>query len=189
MTESVKERNVKAVQEWEKRANDVTREDELKKHETAVRNMKRCVQVGDKMEQKAFVTAREREGDKQHQMQLVEQIQTELSLLKKDNSKRMKEIAIQTKKVLFRIKYMCSPILFNCILQAEEDMSQRLLREQAKLRKSWHARDEQLAILQQERSRNLEDRYLLGEYQREQLRMARIAAVSQQQQQQVQQSE
>ena len=103
VTESVKERNVKAVQEWEKRVNDVTHEDELKKHDTAVRNMKRCVQVGDKMEQRAFVTAREKEGEKQHQMQLVDQIQNELSTLKKDNSKRMKEISIQTKKVLIEI--------------------------------------------------------------------------------------
>ncbi|KAI6657505.1 Trichohyalin-like [Oopsacas minuta] len=164
-TESLKERNAKAVQEWEKRANNVTREDGLKKREYAVRDLKKCVRAGDMMEQRAFMLARNRDQDKTQQMQLVEQLENDLYALKRDNTKKMKEIAMQTKK-------------------DEENMSQRLSRERAKLRKSWHARDEQLAILQQERSRNLEERYLLGEYQREQQRVERIVALSQAHQQQ-----
>ena len=65
-----------------------------------MRELKRCVRAGDVLEQRAFMLARDREGDKLHQLQMVEQLHGELSALRRDNSRKMKEIAIQTKKVL-----------------------------------------------------------------------------------------
>ena len=100
-TESLRDRNARAVEEWEKRATDVTREDEQKKREDAVRELKRCVRSGDVLEQRAFVLARDREGEKVHQMQLVEQLQGELSTLKRDNSRKLKDISTQGQKVSY----------------------------------------------------------------------------------------
>ena len=98
-TESLRDRNARAVEEWEKRASDVTREDEQKKRGDAVRELKRCVHAGDALEQRAFLLARDREGEKVQQMQLVDQLQGELSALRNNNSKKLKDIALQTKRV------------------------------------------------------------------------------------------
>ena len=99
--------------------------------------------------------ARSSEEARRKQDQIVCKLQEQLEARKRENAKKLRELAISTQKV-------------------EEELKQKILRESAELSKTLSEKQESLRMLAQVRFRSQEERYLLEEEKREHDRILRI---------------
>lgn len=153
------DRNVKEQHEWEKRMTDKQAETKRKEHEDKIKHLTRIVQKQEDLERSLYDRVRGAELTRRKQDEAVSQLQAELDATKRENARKLKELAVQTKKV-------------------EDDIQQRIIRETADLTKSINEKQEGLRLLAQSRYRTQEERYMLEEEKRENDRVKRIEMLS-----------
>ncbi|XP_077999238.1 uncharacterized protein LOC144452101 [Glandiceps talaboti] len=128
---------------------------ERRQHEDKLKHCVRTVNKQEEIEQDLYNKVRQAEYSRKQKEQLCKRITGKLDEIKRLNSIKMKEQAVE------------------CLRQ-EKDVEQKLQREQAELYKYHVNREESYLALQQHRVKMKEDKYMLEETEREHRRLVKI---------------
>eukprot|EP00118_Oscarella_pearsei_P026961 m.310601 g.310601 ORF g.310601 m.310601 type:complete len:506 (+) comp53006_c0_seq1:50-1567(+) len=148
-------KNGKDFEEWERRISKQQSDLTRKQHEDRMRDLMKEVHKQDNAERKLYDKARSSEEERRKRDQVVGKLQEELDACKRENARKLKELAVSTQKV-------------------EEEIKQKIIREAAELSKALNEKQESLRLLAQARYRSQEERYMLDEEKREHERLLRI---------------
>ncbi|XP_070544215.1 trichohyalin-like [Ptychodera flava] len=132
---------------------------ERRQHEDKLKHCVRTVNKQEELEQDLYNKVRQAEYSRKQKEQLCKRLSSKLDELKRQNSVKMKEMAV------------------TCLSQ-EKDVEQSLQRAQADLYKFHVNREESYLSLQQHRVRMREDKYRLEETEREHRRLSRIGELT-----------
>jgi hypothetical protein len=156
---SLQERNTAMMRNWEENAAAQLTEQARLKHQDRMKQLQREVSRMDQQEHRMYTQVKEAEAERRKQETVIEKLQGDLDALKRENSRRLKDAAIQARK-------------------AEQELENKLLRENGELMKVLNQREEGMRELAVLRNRAKEDRRMLSEEKKEHDRRIRIARQS-----------
>lgn len=149
--EKTEQQEAVCTQRFTRRSHDLQR----REHEDQLKHFQRMVSRAEEAEYGLFTRAKDAEYARQKREQAVRRLKTQLQDTRRNNAVQMKsQLTDMTRQ--------------------EQELEQRLLREQAQLAKVHAAREESYNSLQQVRSQLREDKYLLEEHEREHARLLRV---------------
>ncbi|XP_078658916.1 uncharacterized protein LOC144904151 [Branchiostoma floridae x Branchiostoma belcheri] len=143
------------LNEWEERYLMRVDDDRRRKHEDKMKHFKRAVGKAQQQEHSMYEKVRQSEYSRTKQEQVVKKMQDQLSKLKKKNSSTIREQMADS-------------------LQKEKELEYKLQREKAQLMKTTVDRETMYENIVKLRERLREDKYVMGEEEREHMRLQRI---------------
>jgi len=155
VTRERRERGAKILEDWKNRYLERTNEVKLKEVEDNVKHLSKFVSKQEDIEQSLYNQIKNCESERRRQEQTVEGIKQELGAVKKENAKLIKETALRCHK-------------------REEELAQRLLREEASLKKSLSEREERIRMFVKQRGFYQEEKVMLEREQKIHERLNRV---------------
>eukprot|EP00112_Aurelia_sp_Birch-Aquarium-sp1_P024018 Seg74.4 transcript_id=Seg74.4/GoldUCD/mRNA.D3Y31 product="hypothetical protein" protein_id=Seg74.4/GoldUCD/D3Y31 len=155
MTRERKLKGAQLIDEWKNRYFDRANEVKMKVIEDNVRHLSKFVTKQEDIEQTLYNQVKSRESERRKQEQIVDGIRHELTSVKKDNAKLLKETSIKCKK-------------------REEELHQKLLREEAALKKALIEREEKIGTFVKQRGFYQEEKDMLVKEQKIHERLNRV---------------
>lgn len=156
----VKDRNKQEFHNWSNRALGLENEAKKREHEDRLKTLSKTISHQDSIEHSLYSRARDAESLRKKQVQIVEKLQNDLDILKRNNARKLKEAAVAAQKT-------------------EQELQQKIVRESAELSKAVNTREESLRSLTVQRRRAREDRRMLDEEKKEHTRRVKIASRTQ----------
>eukprot|EP00794_Sanderia_malayensis_P012080 gene12080-13324_t len=159
ITKERKQRGAQVVDEWKGRYFEKTNEMKRREVEDNMKHLQKFVSKQEELEQMLYNQVKACESERRKQEQNVENIRQELLTTKKDNAKLLKETALRCQK-------------------QEEELMQKLSREEAALKKALSEREERIRSFVKQRGFYQEEKDMLGREQKIHDRLHRIGQKS-----------
>ncbi|XP_065062784.1 calponin homology domain-containing protein DDB_G0272472-like [Rhopilema esculentum] len=159
LTRDRKQRGAQILDEWRNRYLERTNEVKMKEVEDSVKHLSKFVAKQEDIEQSLYNQVKSSESERRKQEQTVEGIRQELSAVKKENARLIKETSIRCHK-------------------REEELVQKLLREEAALKKALSEREEKIRSFVKQRGFYQEEKDMLAKEQKIHQRLNRIGQKS-----------
>ncbi|EDV26042.1 hypothetical protein TrispH2_001641 [Trichoplax sp. H2] len=154
-----KQRSQVKLDDWQKRLKERNYNSTRRRHEDAVKQLKRIVTKEEAAEYNLYTKVREHGSMYRKQEQIQNKLMKDLILLKEDNEAKLRRAAAAMRKMELELEHQ--------------------IRKQASERdKHFHARNESQKLLHHHRLRAEEDKHLLVEEEREHNRLQRIGTKS-----------
>eukprot|EP00795_Rhopilema_esculentum_P008309 gene8309-14272_t len=147
LTRDRKQRGAQILDEWRNRYLERTNEVKMKEVEDSVKHLSKFVAKQEDIEQSLYNQVKSSESERRKQEQTVEGIRQELSAVKKENARLIKETSIRCHK-------------------REEELVQKLLREEAALKKALSEREEKIRSFVKQRGFYQEEKDMLAKEQK-----------------------